>query len=47
MADGSAALKGFMERVRSPIFEHVPVPTFMVLLGEANQDQDHQSHCGA
>jgi hypothetical protein len=38
---------GFFERVRVPILEHVPVPTFMMLLGEANQCQDNQSHCDA
>jgi hypothetical protein len=30
-----------------PIFEHVPVPTFMALLGEANQGHDNQNHCDA
>jgi hypothetical protein len=26
------------------MFEHVPVPTFMVLLGEANRGHDNQGY---
>jgi len=38
---------GFFEHVPVPSLENVPVPTFTVLLGEANQAQDNQSRCDA
>jgi len=36
-----------MKRVRVPFFKHVPVPTFMVFLGEGKHANDHQTHCRA
>ena len=43
-ANGSAGLTGYERVPVAPIFEHVSVPTFMALLGEANRGHDYQGY---